>query len=166
LVLFSLSFTRRHFKERRKELLLIYTLLLLTNILETCSIIPAVQHNPTLNSTFYLVNLVATLGFILLNLVVCFMLFYRNALLEYDKVGDVTATERELFKRQCAAMCYVLVTLAFLPKVTYDTYGWVTTGERSVAGTEYFELSTFLLTRALLYTSAFVQIFCGAKLFS
>lgn len=158
MMLFSFSFTRRQFPSRHKELLLLYTLLLLSTILETCTLIPSVHHNLTLTTSLNLINLISTLGFILLNVAVCLVLFYKNARAEYDKY-DVTLTERVMFKRQCAAMCYVLVTLAFLPKVTYDTYGWV-----NAAGAEYFELSTFLLTRALLYTSAFVQIFCGAKL--
>ena len=165
-ILFSFSFTRRSFKERRKELLLIYTLLLLTNLLETSTIIPAVQRNTTLSSTMYLINMVTTIGFMLLNLIVCFAAIRQNTFLGFHKVDDDTLTEREQFKRQCAVMCYVLVTLAFLPKVTYDAFGWVTYAEnkRGVQSPEYFELNTYLMTRALLYSSAFVQTFCGAKL--
>ena len=164
MIIFSFSYTRSLFTVRRKELLLLHFLLILTNILETSTIIPAVQRNSTLTTTFYLVNMAGTVGFLLLNMVVCFASIRSN--LGYGKLDDVTVTERAQFKRQCVLMCYVLVTLSFLPKVTYDAFGWTTFMERRRLGgpEEYFELNTFLMTRALLYTSAFVQTFCGAKL--
>ena len=62
------------------------------------------------------------------------------------------------FSRQCLLMCFVLVSLSLLPKITYDAFDAC----HEQHG-KYFELNTFLMTRTLMYVSAYVQAVCVVK---
>ena len=162
--LFSLNFTLRHYKERRKEATLLYLFLATANSLETCTII-------TGSRVTHLVAMVATFTGILLNMVVSLLTTRDAGILTYSKLSDVTAStddviKRGSIKRQGALICLILATLMVLPKVTYDGLELASSTKEDNMGQEYFERNAFLISRSLLYMGAFVQIICHTKLFA
>ena len=171
-ILFSLNFTLHHYKTRKRPLAVTYVIFILATSLETCSLIPQLGAAfPSVTLITNIVTMVTTFIVIILNMVVSVLATRSNGILGYSKLSDhdvIMSPDEVMRKRprlrndtlqQGALICLIFITLAVLPKVTYDGLECA----NNESGQEYFKENAFLMTRSLLYIGAYVQIFCNIR---
>jgi len=71
---------------------------------------------------------------------------------------DKVLSEYALYRRKCSLLCFILITLCFLPKECYNVINQLQYGTLS-----YFEDKTFLISRTLIYLSSGLQALCFIK---
>lgn len=158
LVLFSSSYltTLEIYTSIKKPIRVLALLLVPVLLLDlTLKMVP-VQYTISTMSVAELVSIVtasSVVTLLALNLLsaLCTM---RSLNLFTDKVFS----EYSLYRKKCSLICFILISLCFLPKECYNIINQLQYGTLN-----YFEDRTFLISRTLIYLSSGIQALCFIK---